>query len=101
MNVCNIQNGDWIKIRGVDFVKKAKLFEASLASAVAGGSIEIRLDSPTGMLLGTLAVKNTESPQNWTVQSCKVNNVKGVHDVYFIFKGSDGDLFNFDWWKFN
>jgi len=52
-------------------------------------------------LLGTLAVKNTEGAQNWTVQSCKVNNVKGLHDVYFIFKGSDGDLFNFDWWKFN
>jgi hypothetical protein len=27
-------------------------------------------------------------------------NLKGVHDVFFVFKGNK-DLFNFDWWKFN
>lgn len=27
--------------------------------------------------------------------------VKGIHDVYFVFKGRKGcKLFNFDWWKF-
>ncbi|MDP3180721.1 MAG: carbohydrate-binding protein, partial [Bacteroidota bacterium] len=33
--------------------------------------------------------------------SGKVAKTKGVHDVYFVFKGSEGNLFNFDWWKFN
>jgi|GEM_PF-4281263 len=26
--------------------------------------------------------------------------VKGVHDLYFVFKGGDGELMNFNWWSF-
>jgi len=25
---------------------------------------------------------------------------RGVHDLYFVFKGGSGYLFNIDWWKF-
>lgn len=38
--------------------------------------------------------------KNWAVQSCKVKKAKGVHDLYFVFKGGDVELFNFDWWQF-
>jgi len=100
MYVTDINNGDYIKLRKVDFGKGTKTFEASLASATDGGSIEIRIDSQTGTLLGTLAVKSTGGNQNWTVQTCKINKVTGIHDLYFDFKGGEGNLFNFDWWKF-
>jgi hypothetical protein len=98
--VTDISNGDYIKVRQVDFGKGAKSLEASLASVVEGGSIEIRIDSRTGTLLGTCAVKNTGGLQNWTVQSCKIAEIVGVHDIYFVFSGGEGNLFNFDWWKF-
>jgi len=77
----------------------AKTFEASVASASEGGSIEIHIDSKTGTLLGTLNIKNTGDSLKWAVQSSKVKSVKGVHDIYFVFKGGQGNLFNFDWWK--
>jgi arabinoxylan arabinofuranohydrolase len=98
--VTDISNGDYIKVRSVDFGKGAKSFDANVASATGGGSIEIHVGSPTGTLLGTCVVKSTGGATNWTVQSCKVNKVKGSHDIYFVFKGGKGDLFNFDWWKF-
>jgi beta-xylosidase len=98
--VTDINNGDYIKVRNVDFGKGAKSYEASVASAIEGGSIEIRIDSQTGTLLGELAVKSTDGTQTWVSQTCKVNKVSGVHDVYFVFKGGEGNLFNFDWWKF-
>ena len=98
--VTDISKGDYIKVRSVNFSKDFKSFEASVASASQGGSIEIHLDSLTGTVLGTCAVKNTGGLQNWKIQSCKVNNVKGIHDVFFVFKGGEGNLFNFDWWKF-
>jgi len=97
--VTDISNGDYIKVRSVDFGKGAKSFEANVASATDGGSIEIHVDRPTGTLLGTCIVKSTGGVINWAVQSCKVNKIKGVHDIYFVFKGGAGDLFNFDWWK--
>lgn len=99
--ITSINNGDYIKVRSVDFEKGAKSFEANIASATDGGTIEIRVDNQTGSLLGTLAVKSTGGHQNWTVQSCEVSKLKGVHDMYFVFKGGEGNLFNFDWWEFN
>ena len=99
--VTDIDNGDYIKVRSVNFDKGAKTFEANVASVIEGGSIEIHIDSPTGILLGTCDIKSTGSAINWAVQSCKVIKVKGVHDIYFVFKGGKGDLFNFDWWKFS
>jgi hypothetical protein len=98
--VTDIDNNDYIKVRSVDFGKGAKSFEANVAS-VADGTIEIRLDSLTGTLIGSCNVKSTGSMQNWTNQMCTVKKMKGIHDVYFVFKGGEGDLFNFNRWKFN
>ena len=99
--VTNISNGDYIKVRSVDFGKGAKTFEASVAAASKGGKIEIRMDDKNGSLLGVLDVKNTGGDQMWKTIACKVKKISGVHDVYFVFKGGEGDLFNFDWWKFS
>ncbi|GAT63439.1 glycoside hydrolase family 43 protein [Paludibacter jiangxiensis] len=98
--VTEISNGDYIKVRSVDFGKGAKTFLASVAGKASTGTIEIRIDSKDGKLLGTLPVKTTGDDLSWKTQSCKVNAVKGVHDIFFVFKGGDGNLFNFDWWKF-
>jgi arabinoxylan arabinofuranohydrolase len=96
--VTNISNNDFIKIRGVDFSKGAKKFEARIAALEAGGSIEIRIDDKTGALLGTLKVKDTGAGQNWETVLCTLKAVKGKHDLYLIFKGGKENTFNFDWW---
>lgn len=98
--VTDITNGDYIKIQAVDFNKGTKKFYAAVASAVGGSSIEIHIDSINGPLLGVLNIKGTATPDNWAVRECKVNKVKGRHDVYLVFKGASGQLFNFDWWMF-
>lgn len=97
--VTKIDNGDYIKVRSVDFRNGAKKFTASIASVSSGGKIEIRIDSKNGKLLGVLDVKNTGSFRNWQIQSCKLKSIAGVHDIYFVFKGDINNLFNFDWWK--
>jgi hypothetical protein len=85
----------------VDFTGKgAAKFTASVASATDGGAIELRLDSETGPVVGTLKVKPTGSLDKWEMQSCSVSGAKGVHDLYLKFTGSDGMQLNFDWWKF-
>jgi hypothetical protein len=99
--VTRINNNDFIKVRHVDFGKGAASFTAGMAAVAAGGSIEIRLDSMGGNLLGTCTVKNTTGRGHWETQSCKVGRTTGIHDVFFVFKGGQGDLFHFDWWKFN
>jgi hypothetical protein len=99
--VTKIDNDDYIKVRSVDFKNGAKQFDASIASASADGKIEIHMDTKDGKLIGTVEVKSTGGDQIWKTVSCKVSKMKGIHDLYFVFKGGDGNLFNFDWWKFN
>lgn len=101
MDVCNIENGDWIKVKGVDFGSGATSFDARVASAANKGNIELRLDSITGTLIGTCAVESTSGWQTWTTKSCKVSGATGVHDLYLKFTGGSSSLFNFNWWKFN
>lgn len=101
MNMCNIEEGDYVRVRGVDFGKGAKKFEAALASTLDDGEIEIRLDGPEGDLVGSLIVKKTGGEQNWEIQSSKISKISDVHDLYFIFKGKGENLFCFDWWRFS
>jgi arabinoxylan arabinofuranohydrolase len=43
--VTDIDNGDYIKVRSVDFGKGARVFKANVAADKDGGVIEIRIDS--------------------------------------------------------
>ncbi|HLN22202.1 MAG TPA: glycoside hydrolase family 43 protein [Bacteroidales bacterium] len=98
--VTDISDGDYIKVRSVDFRKGAGLFEASTATISDSAKIEIHLDSPDGTTIGTCLIRNSGEMNKWMVQSCSTQKVKGVHDVYFVFRGSNDDLFDFDWWSF-
>lgn len=97
--VTEISNGDYIKVRSVNFKKGSKSFQANVAS-VSDGIIEMYLDSPEGELLGTCRVKDTGALQKWATFSTRTNKIRGVHDVYFVFKVKEGGSFNFNWWKF-
>ncbi|MCX2492731.1 glycoside hydrolase family 43 protein [Pedobacter sp. PF22-3] len=97
--VSNIDNGDYIKIRSVDFGKGATKFEATVASLSSKGNIELRADGLNGKLLGKLEVKSTKNTRDWKAQLCKINQITGVYDLYLVFKGEGNDLFNFDSWR--
>lgn len=49
-----------------------------------GGSIEIRLDGVNGQCIGKVDIKNTKD--EYKTFSTQVKKVKGVHDLYFVFK---------------
>jgi hypothetical protein len=99
MDVTSINNGDYIKVKNVNFGSGATSFDARIASAGSGGNIELHLDSATGTLLGTCAVAGTGGAQTWTTKSCTVSGATGTHDLFLNFTGGSGDLFNFNWWK--
>ncbi|MBL3658958.1 glycoside hydrolase family 43 protein [Fulvivirga sediminis] len=98
--VTDINHGDYILVRGVDFADGAKNVEVSV-SPIYGGMIEIRVDEIGGPLIATVDVNTTRQEGQWrTFAASLKKNIKGIHDVYFVFKG-EKDLFYFDWWKFN
>ncbi|OXM87036.1 family 43 glycosylhydrolase [Paenibacillus rigui] len=102
MDVYNIDNGDYIKVKNVDFgTTGAGQFSASVSSATNGGTIELRLDSSGGKLIGTLPVSYTGGADQWKTKTTSISDAAGVHDLYMVFKGAaTGNLFKVDNWKF-
>lgn len=97
--VTSIHNRDFLQVKTVDFGKGAKTFEVR-AATITKGKIEIRLDSLNGRLLGTCNISNTGGWNTWKTFATDVEKIDGVHDLYFVFKGGDGEMFNMDHWKF-
>jgi arabinoxylan arabinofuranohydrolase len=97
--VTSINNGDYIKVQGVDFLTGASSVDVNLAS-LNGGKIEIRIDKINGPLLATVNVTTSAEGDVFKTIKTPVKKVTGVHDLYFVFKG-EKELFNFDWWQFN
>ena len=100
--VTDIDNDEYLCIRGVDFGKKgARKFSVSVACVEEGGKIEIRLDGVDGPVVGCVSVSATGGMDIYKQMLCKIKNAKGVHDLYFCFKGEKGKkLFNLDYWEF-
>ncbi len=70
MNVGWIENGDYIKVKGAAFGSGAASFTARGASATSGGTVELRLGSPSGTVVGRCSVPNTGGWQAWTTVTC-------------------------------
>ncbi len=85
-----INHGDWVRYDQVDFGhgQVVTQLEIRAASETSGGTIEIRLDSPDGKLLGTCVVPNTGGWQSWRSFNVKVKPVGGVRTLCLVFKGS-------------
>lgn len=100
--VTAIHDGDYIKLRDVDFGPRgAAGFTAAASSRYFGGQVELRADSLGGALLGVLNVPYTGEWEHWGEFSTQVKGVPGVHDLYLVFKGKRPHaLFNLDYWKF-
>ncbi len=97
--VTSVNNGDYLKVQGVDFNKGAKSVDLNIAS-LNGGKIELHVDKIDGPVLAVVNINTSGEGDIWKTLSTPVNKINGVHDLYFVFKG-EKELFFFDWWKFN
>lgn len=90
VTLASIHDGDYAAYKSYDFDSGVAAFKAHVACA-RKSSIEVRLDSPTGKLLGICQVESTGGWNNWTDVSCNVDNSQaGARDVYLIFHGQPG-----------
>ena len=95
-----IENGYYAVYQNMNFGSSASSFQARVASANSGGTIEIHLDSLSGTLAGTCAVSGTGGWQTWVTKYCSISGAGGTHTLYLKFTGGSGNLFNLNWFKF-
>lgn len=90
-----IEMGNYLVYKNIDFGSGANSYKALVADLL-NIDIELRLNSPTGTLIGTLKVNETGDWNTYQEQSCSISNVKGVNDLYLVFSGP----VNLDWFTF-
>ena len=101
-SIGQIAAGDWVSYKDIDFGAGGHLsFMAylSVATGSLGKNIEIRIDSPTGNLIGTLKTDFDGDVSIFKEQYATVTNVVGVHDVYLVFPSNE--VANIDWFVFS
>ena len=97
MQLTAIDDGDWTAVGNVDFSDGASGFTVGAVSS-AGGSIELRLDSADGELIGTVNITGTDG--TYEEYSCDIGDVSGTHDLFLVFRGSGSDIFEVASWQF-
>jgi hypothetical protein len=82
-----IEAGHWVRYENVDFGAGTETVELRVASAAAGGIVELRLDAPGGELLGTGRVSNTGDWQTWVSLHARIKRLSGVKTLCLVFRG--------------
>ena len=111
-NTCitDVNDGEYIRVRGVDFGAKGAKSFAMTAAAKGAATVTLRLDSQDGPVVGVLTVKETGSVDRFRSFTTKVKgangvlrpegrSVAGIHDLYLCFDKASGDI-RLDWWQF-
>jgi hypothetical protein len=93
--VTQIHNGDWIRVREVDFGQDSPdEIELNILNFRTSGVVEFYIDSLGGNPFAAFDVK-----AEGTMKTAVARPVAGRHDVYILFRGGDEQLFDFDWWQ--
>jgi glucuronoarabinoxylan endo-1,4-beta-xylanase len=111
--VTGAPNGSYLRWANVNFAdgsaagfaeQKGQLRLHVTAAPRAGGVIEARIDSPSGPVVGSMAVP-AGSGSDWVTVTTQVDTrpgaANGFHDLYLVFTGGDGALFDVDHAEFS
>lgn len=91
-----VSDGSWIAFHDVDFGEGVSTFIGRISSTSNESSVDVRVDHEEGPLLGTCHVPNTGERQAWMKIETELIKIKGIHNVFLVFKGD----VNLSWLKF-
>ncbi|MBR5682820.1 MAG: CotH kinase family protein [Ruminococcus sp.] len=98
LDVAYIENGEYIGFKDVDLTNVRNI-DFRIGSNGAKAVLEVHIDDPNGQVIGKMDIKSTSGWQTWNTQTCSVSETNGKHDVYFVFTGGEGYLYNVNWWR--
>ena len=98
--VTNISQGDYIRVRNVDFGETAAQSVSVRVRVERACSLMVRTGGKSGAIKGVLAL--TPTGGEWTDVACDLSTpIKGACNLYFTFTGSGSSLMDFDSWQFS
>jgi xylan 1,4-beta-xylosidase len=101
LDVTNIAGGDYIYFDSIDFGTSTATLDLRVASAkndtIEVGSIEIRIGSADGTLLGTAKVYGTGNAQLYKTINCALTGASGLQKVYLVFRLNPSSSYRINW----
>ncbi len=91
-----IASGDTVTFSDVDFGSGASSFTVRAGSAMSS-SIQVRLGSSSGPLLGTISSTSTGGWNTYQELTTNISGASGVNDLVLVFSGP----VNVDWFRFS
>lgn len=96
--VTSIHNGDWLKLRDVDFGDASpKSVSAKVKNVLQSGTINFFIDNLEGAPAASVNVDPATGAADYEAPIAK--ELTGIHDLYILFRGDDGQLFDMDCWQ--
>ncbi len=93
-----INHNSYIRFNKIDLTHVRNL--KYRLQALSGGKIEVRLDKADGTLISSASIPaKIPNPTAWEEITARLNEVSGIHDLYFVFldpEGKNKNLFNLD-----
>ncbi|MCX6268097.1 MAG: glycoside hydrolase family 3 C-terminal domain-containing protein [Bacteroidetes bacterium] len=90
-SIQNNAENDFVVFKNVDFGTGVKQFDARIEldpEVGQEGVLEIRLDSMTGPVAGSMALIANPTENGYQTKSCTMSGATGIHDVFIIFRKS-------------
>jgi hypothetical protein len=86
----SFDGGDWVSYEDVDFGDGRDMMRLGIATddPYGGQPIEVRIDSATGPVIGTLRVSSTGGFDNFSAQYAPIVPTAGLHDVFLRATGT-------------
>lgn len=100
LNMGWINHNDWAMYSNIDLTNMNSI-KARVSSKLTGSIFEVHLDAIDGTMIAQLPVSNTGGNQTWVTDSANILATAGVHDIYLVFKGATGYLFNLNHFGFS
>jgi cytochrome c len=95
-----IENGDWISFTPYNLTGVTS-FTARVASGGTGGTLTLRSGSATGTVIGTATVAPTGGWETWANVTGTVTPPSSMSNLYLVFTGGSGSLFDIDSFTLN
>jgi cytochrome c len=96
-----IDHGNWLCFQEVDLAGLARV-ACRTSSAGAGGTLELRLDSPAGPLVASTAIVPNGAWEDWRELTLELTPSAGLHELYVVFlnEANRSALMNLDCLRF-
>ncbi len=92
------EGGDYLFYSGI-VMDGLTTIQLHYSKGVEGGKVEVRLDSATGQLIGTLTPSSTGNWTTWADTTATLSATTGSHALYLVATGSTAGILSLDWFE--